>query len=134
MALLFPSSTFFRPFNQLVLALLFSVGITTGAWAQAIAPAGYTFLTMTSSESQVRAYARIFIVPAFQGKSEIQLEYSDGFSGGRNMERLQRNTQLVNQQLEALTVAGWELVRSLRLSGYALRLMRFERCIFCKQA
>ena len=125
MALLFPSSTFFRPFNQLVLALLFSVGITTGAWAQAIAPAGYTFLTMTSSESQVRAYARIFIVPAFQGKSEIQLEYSDGFSGGRNMERLQRNTQLVNQQLEALTVAGWELVHVYPVSDKEVLVTRY---------
>ena len=63
-------------------------------------------------ESQTKAVAKILIMPAFQGKSEIQLEDFGGFSAEKNLAKLQHNTELVNQQLSELTVAGWELVQA----------------------
>jgi hypothetical protein len=79
-----------------------------------VAPAahGYDFLTVTSMESSTKSVAKILITPAFQGKSEIQLEDFGGFSAEKNLSKLQHNTQLVNQQLSDLTTAGWELVQA----------------------
>jgi len=51
----------------------------------------------------------MIIVPPFAGKSEIQLEDFGGFSASKNLDKLQRNTLLINQQLSAITSAGWEL-------------------------
>lgn len=73
---------------------------------------GYDFLTVTSMESGAKSLAKLLIVPAFQGKSEIQLEDFGGFSTEKNIAKLQHNTELIQHQLSDLTVAGWELVQT----------------------
>ncbi len=97
-------------FCQLLLVLL-SLGVCTPAAAQTSPPRAYDFLTVITLESQAKAYSRIIITPAFEGKSEVQLEDFGALSGSKNLEKIQRNTLLVNQQLTALTVGGWELVQ-----------------------
>ena len=96
------------------------------ARAQAAPSVGYTFLTLTTSESQSKTFARILIAPAFQGKSEIQLETFGGMaSNARNLDKLQRNTLLVNQQLEALTGAGWGLVQVYPVADTGVLMTRY---------
>ncbi len=86
------------------------------ARAQAAIPAGmpaahgYDFLTVTTSEG-TKAYSFILFSPAFQGKTEVQLESGNVLSADKYKERIQQNTLLINEQLSALTVAGWELVQ-----------------------
>lgn len=86
-------------------------------WAQlapppSSAPHGYDFLTVTEFEGLTKNKAKLLITPAFQGKTEVQLEDLNGsnFSVNKDLETVQRNTQVLNQQLSELTVAGWELV------------------------
>jgi hypothetical protein len=86
-------------------------GLNLTAQAQSSTAKGYQFLTVTAFESQVKVLSKIIVVPAFEGKSEIQLEDFGGFSTSKNVEKLERNTLLINQELEALTTAGWELVQ-----------------------
>lgn len=79
--------------------------------AQAAPPATYEFLTLLESESQQNSFAKIMFAPAFQGKTEIQLENLPGTaSGNKFMTTHRQNIEVVNQQLEAITAAGWELV------------------------
>jgi hypothetical protein len=106
----FPFMSVKTSFCQLLLVLL-SLGICTKAAAQNTPPRAYDFLTVMTLESGAKALSRIFITPAFEGKSEIQLEDFGGLSVSKNMEKMQRNTLLVNQQLTALTVGGWEIVQ-----------------------
>lgn len=105
-SLLFPTSL-----CRLALSTFLLLG-TPSAFAQALAPHGYDFLTLTSMESSTKSVAKILITPAFQGKSEIQLEDFGGFSAEKNLAKLQHNTELVNQQLSDLTAVGWELVQA----------------------
>jgi hypothetical protein len=79
--------------------------------AGAVAAHGYDFLTVTTLEGGAKAYSFILFSPAFQGKTEIPLESSNVLSADKYKERIHQNTQLVNEQLSALTVAGWELVQ-----------------------
>ncbi|RYY14302.1 MAG: hypothetical protein EOO36_14505 [Cytophagaceae bacterium] len=52
------------------------------------------------------------LTPAFQGKSEVALEEYSGLGAEKLFDKIQRNAQLINQQLSALTVAGWELTET----------------------
>jgi hypothetical protein len=101
-------------------SLLFSAGLLLGssvAHAQtailAAAPAvhGYDFLTVTTAEGVNKTYSFILFSPAFRGKTEISLEPTNTLSGDKYKERLLQNAQLINEQLSALTVAGWELIQ-----------------------
>lgn len=69
---------------------------------------GYDFLTVTIVEN-VKSF--ILFSPDFQGKSEIPLESVQVLGTEKFKERIRQNTLLVNEQLSALTVAGWELVQ-----------------------
>lgn len=84
------------------------------AHAQTASPAGvvhgYDFLTVITSEG-ANAFAYILFSPAFQGKTEISLEGTNVLGTEKYKERILRNAQLINEQLSALTVAGWELVQ-----------------------
>ena len=87
------------------------------AWAQVVPPAsaaphGYDFLTVTEFEGLTKNKAKLLITPAFQGKTEVQLDDLNGssFSVKKDLETFQRNTLVLNQQLSELTAAGWELV------------------------
>lgn len=92
----------------LVCALLSAPLISS---AQATPPTIYEFLTLLESESQQNSFAKIMFAPAFQGKTEIQLEnLTSTGSGNKYMATHRQNVEVVNQQLEAVTAAGWELV------------------------
>jgi len=100
-------------------SLLFGAGLlwnSPAALAQTVIPAGtpaahgYDFLTVTTSEG-AKAYSFILFSPAFQGKTEVQLASGNVLSAEKYKERIQQNTLLINEQLSALTVAGWELVQ-----------------------
>lgn len=107
----FPALTGFLFGAGLALSTPAARAQTTGP-ASVVAAHGYDFLTVTSMESGAKSLAKILIVPAFQGKSEIQLEDFGGFSTEKNLAKLQHNTELIHQQLSDLTVAGWELVQT----------------------
>lgn len=76
----------------------------------AVAAHGYDFMTVTAIEG-TKAFSVILFSPAFQGKAEMPLEYGGLLGAEKYKELILRNTQLINEQLSALTVAGWELVQ-----------------------
>jgi hypothetical protein len=100
---------FFRV--TLLLAFLLS-GVRT-SFAQSAAPpaAVYEFMTVTTLESASKSASKLFLTPAFQGKTEVQLEDFNAFGAEKNKEKFQVNAQTINQQLSELSVAGWELVQ-----------------------
>lgn len=99
-----------------LLAGSFLLGAATRAQAQlalsATAPHGYDFLTVTTVESYRQSEAKMLLTPPFEGKSEVPLANGDLDRLTHNdVEKIGHNTLLINQQLSALTVAGWELVQ-----------------------
>ena len=104
------------------------------ACAQVIAPAaasathGYDFLTMTTAEG-AKGLSFILFTPAFQGKTDIPLETINVVGNEKYKERIRQNEQLINEQLSALTVAGWELV-----SIYTTATLTNSRCYLFRKA
>jgi hypothetical protein len=99
----------------LLSSLLLSAGLLLGAPAvRAQIPAGsarsYEFLTVTVIESPYSRDSRLLLSPAFQGKTELELEEIYNLSSAKYREHLQRNTTLLNQTLSDLSGAGWELI------------------------
>ena len=84
---------------------------TFPALAQTTAPNTYEFLTVVESQAQQSSFAKILFAPAFQGKTEQQLQDLPGTAaGGKYIATYRQNLEAVNQQLETVTAAGWELV------------------------
>lgn len=78
----------------------------------ATAPHGYDFLTVLVVESGYKDYAKIVIVPAFQGKPEISLaNVEPQYPAQKLLATLTQNTATVNQLLGDLTAAGWEFLQ-----------------------
>lgn len=98
-----------KQFGRFFLLVAVLIGLAPTAQAQA-APPAYQFLTVITLESGAKVLSKVIFSPAFQGKSEVDLEAFSGFSTTKNLEKSQRNALLINQQLEALTASGWELV------------------------
>ena len=95
--------------KTLLLAALLSLPIAS--LAQSAKPPVYEFLTVVDSEAQGSSWAKLLFAPAFQGKSQVQLEHLPGTtSGDKYLAVQQQNLQLVNQYLGEVTAAGWELV------------------------
>ncbi|AMR28019.1 hypothetical protein A0257_13585 [Hymenobacter psoromatis] len=96
---------------------------TRSSWAQVgpVAPHGDDFLTVTTIDGYTKNISKILITPAFQEKTEIQLEDlgNSSFSIEKNLATIQRNTLKINQQLSDLTVAGWELVEAHTVTIFA---------------
>jgi len=78
--------------------------------AGAVAARGYDFMTVTTVEAG-KSLSLILFSTEFQGKTEIALQDVNVLGVEKFKERIRQNTQLVNEQLSALTVAGWELVQ-----------------------
>ena len=95
--------------KHLLLAVALLVSVPTFAQS---APTGTDeFLTLAESQSQQGSFAKIMFAPAFQGKTELALESLPGtISAAKYMNTYRQNLEVVNQQLEAVTAAGWELV------------------------
>lgn len=69
----------------------------------------YEFLTVVEMEAPISRAARLLFAPSFQGKTQVSLEEVTG-SADKIALAYQRNLVTLNQQLEAITAAGWELV------------------------
>jgi hypothetical protein len=77
------------------------------------APHGYDFTTITTIESFRKSEAKMLITPPFQGKAEVALVDGDVERLTKaDIAKISENTLLINQQLSALTAAGWELVQA----------------------
>ncbi|MDO7884292.1 hypothetical protein [Hymenobacter cheonanensis] len=95
--------------KRLLLALpLLTVAFSSHS--QTAQPTAYEFLTVVEHETQYYKRAKIVFAPAFQGKSELGLESLPSSNSEKFPITLGKNLEVVNSQLEALTVAGWELV------------------------
>ncbi len=71
----------------------------------------YDFLVVTAIEAPAKNLAKLLIAPAFNGRTEIQLEPVGGFSAATILERARHNDELLAQSLSELSVAGWELIQ-----------------------
>ncbi|MBH8567321.1 hypothetical protein KB206_00380 [Microvirga sp. STS02] len=93
------------------LLLAFAILAGPAAFAQSVPATAYEFLTVAELQAQQDGLAKLQFAPAFQGKTEIQLERLPGtISAAKYMGAYRHNMEVVNQQLEAVTAAGWELV------------------------
>lgn len=126
--------TFSRPFSQFVFRsrLLLLIGLYLGFASTvqgqvATPPRTYEFMTVSTFESSAKSLARILIAPAFQGKSDIQLEeFSlNSLYNTKNQEKFQRNTLVVNQLLESITAAGWELAHVYHFAEHEIEGTRY---------
>lgn len=114
---------FFR--TALLAALLLPSG--QAAFAQSAAPntVAYEFMTITTLESSAKSASKLFLTPAFQGKTEIQLDDFNAFASEKNKEKFQVNAQTVNKQLSELSSAGWELVQVYPLPTQGIFITRY---------
>lgn len=116
---------FFRSAPLLRVSFLVAFGLgTLPAFAQATPPS-YEFTTVTTLESVSKSASKLFITPAFQGKTEVQLADFNAFAGEKNKEKFQQNAQVVNQQLGELSAAGWELVQVYPLPSQGVFITRY---------
>jgi len=83
----------------------------------ALAQTTYTFLTVIEQESRTANTAKVLFAPAFQGKTDVPLAPLASLSDVKNQATHRENVEFLNQQLEAVTTAGWELVTVTGLSG-----------------
>ena len=112
-------------FCRLSLLMGLLTSFSPSASAQTGPTPAYQFLTLTTFESSAKAFAKIIITPAFEGKTEIQLEDFGSLSTDKNLAKLQHNTLLINQQLEALSSAGWELAQTYPVSMAGVLTTRY---------
>jgi hypothetical protein len=108
-----PFSSVFNAGRALGVGLLLIIG-SPPATAQLL-PAGhaqaYDFLTVTTIEAPTKKMAKLLFAPAFNGRTEIQLESIGALSAASLLEQLRHNNELLAQSLGELSAAGWELLQ-----------------------
>ncbi len=62
-------------------------------------------------EAPTKNMAKLLIAPAFNGRTEVQLEPAGGFSAATILERVRHNNEVLAQSLGELSGAGWELIQ-----------------------
>ena len=91
------------------------LALTPGpAAAQLLAPVAtqtYSFLTVTMVESTAKSLSKLLIAPAFNGRTEIQLDAQAAFLPGNRLDQLRHNNEVLSQSLSELSAAGWELIQ-----------------------
>lgn len=98
---------------KLLLATLALLAAPAGAFAQTAPVVGYEFLTVAELQNQNQNFATLVFAPAFGGKAELPLaRLPGGVNGAKYVATYRQNLELVNQQLAAVTAAGWELVQA----------------------
>lgn len=98
--------------SLLLAGLLLALG--RPAAAQLLAPGqakAYDFLTVTMVESTAKSLSKLLIAPAFNGRTEIQLDAVAAFSPSTRLDQLRRNNEVLTQSLGELSAAGWELIQ-----------------------
>ena len=97
----------------LLAGLLLALGGRPAA-AQLLAPSqarAYNFLTVTMVESTAKSLSKLLIAPAFNGRTEIQLDAVAAFIPSTRLDQLRRNNEVLTQCLGELSAAGWELIQ-----------------------
>lgn len=95
-----------------LLVTLALLAAPAGVFAQTAPVGGYEFLSVAELQNQNQGFAALVFVPAFAGKTDLPLApLPSGFSGAKYVATYRQNLELVNQQLAAVTAAGWELVQ-----------------------
>lgn len=98
-----------------LLAASFGLGTALGAQAQLLAPAAparsYEFLHVTVTEATTDNLSKLLLSPAFNGRTEIQLEGLNAFLPAKRLELLRRNEETISRCLGELSAAGWELLQ-----------------------
>ena len=106
----------------------FLLAAPAGAIAQSAPVVGYDFLTVAELQNQNPSFAALVFAPAFAGKTDLPLApLPGGFSGAKYVATYRQNLELVNQQLAAVTAAGWELVQvstTITLGGHTYLFRR----------
>ena len=69
------------------------------------------FMTLTSIEAPTKKMAKLLFAPAFNGRTEIQLESVGAFSTATILEQLRQNNETLTKALGELSAAGWELIQ-----------------------
>lgn len=69
------------------------------------------FMTLTSIEAPTKKMAKLLFAPAFNGRTEVQLESVGAFSTATILEQLRQNNETLTKTLGELSVAGWELIQ-----------------------
>jgi hypothetical protein len=105
------AARYFASMKHLLFAFAL-LGAPLASLAQAAPPVSttYEFLTVAEIESPSSGLAKILFAPAFQGRSELPLENLPMALSIKYPIIYQRNLQMVNRQLEAVTADGWELM------------------------
>lgn len=67
-------------------------------------------MTIVEVQSSSRNASLIILAPAFQGKTDIPLDVLPGALSTKYWPTYQHNLEVVTQQLQAATAAGWELI------------------------
>ena len=84
-----------------------------GVFAQTVPVGGYEFLTVAELQSPSQPFATLVFAPAFGAKTELPLTpLPGGLNSAKYVATYRQNLELVNQQLAAVTAAGWELVQA----------------------
>lgn len=101
----------FFPFGgrPVVLAGLLLALATRPAAAQLLTPAPaqpYDFLTVMMVESTAKSLSKLLIAPAFNGRTEIQLDALGAFLPGTRLDQLRRTNEVLSQSLSELSAAG----------------------------
>ena len=95
-----------------LLVALALLTVPARAMAQSAPAVGDDFLTVAELQSANQGFAALVFAPAFAGKTALPLApLPNGFSGAKYVATYRQNLELVNQQLSAVTAAGWELVQ-----------------------
>lgn len=93
----------------------FSLLASHPAQAQLLAPSAaarsYEFLHVTVTEATTDSQAKLLLSPAFNGRTEMQLEGLNAFLPAKRLELLRHNEEVVSQCLGELSAAGWELLQ-----------------------
>ena len=71
----------------------------------------HDFMTLTSIEAPTKKMAKLLFAPAFNGRTEVQLESVIAFSSATILEQLRHNNEMLTQTLGELSAAGWELIQ-----------------------
>jgi hypothetical protein len=71
----------------------------------------HSFMTLTSIEAPTRKMAKLLFAPAFNGRTETQLESVGALSAATVLEQVRRNNETLAQTLGELSAAGWELIQ-----------------------
>jgi hypothetical protein len=103
----------FRAVRALGVALLLALGSHAANAQMLPATTGQRleFMTLTSIEAPTKKMAKLLFAPAFNGRTEVQLESVGAISTAAILEQLRQNNETLTNALGELSAAGWELIQ-----------------------